>query len=1334
MDLENLQHSVQMLVIVGGLMLLFFTLLYCYQLHREVSGIRIYSKEKYNWYNLIWVLGAALIVKLIIAASYEGHGTDMSCFSAWSDRIFNDGPWGFYHSDAFTDYPPGYMALLWIVGALRSAFSLDVATGMGRIAIKMFPILFDLGAGIFLYKIAKKKFSEASSLLLSVTYVLNPIIVLDSSAWGQVDGAFTFFVLLVGYLCMEEKRIPAYFAFVAGVLLKPQMLMFAPILIWTIIEQVFLKDFDTKKVIRDLIGGISAIAAMIIFTLPFGIDKVFSQYINTLSSYPYCTINAYNFWALMGENWQPQTNMFFGLRASTWGTLAILVSVTLSGYIFYKLREDKSRYFLSMAVIIANMFMFSVRMHERYLFPIIVLLLAAFLVKPTKELFFTYVAFSVVHFLNVGHVLWAYIEEDGNTGPNGGLVGVTSLLTLLAFAFMFVAIFSRSTLEDLQEKKGRAKRGVPNYIQKNKEPKEKKKWVEYVLHIHSTKKMPRFTKWDWIILMGIIVVYSIFAFYDLGDMSAPETEWNATEQDKTITLDLGDNRDIGMIYTFLGVKENRTFTLEVSQNGEQYENKGAVRATSVFCWDRLKTWNEETKEEGGDSYSWNQNYRYIRLTASNDLKSEISMLKEIVVTDKDGNVIEPINKEEYPALFDEQQCFEPQEDTPETEWTAPEKGTTVTIDLGSDRYISLLRSFSKKKKNQKFMIEVAKQSEDEISYTSMGELETGEADGWSVMRQTSTPNNSASYSFSSEPYRYIRLTTMQNGTALDELVVTDNNNHSFDIVDYEGGDNLFDEQEGYNKSITFRSGTYFDEIYHARTAYEIIHDISNYEWTHPPLGKVFISLGVRVFGMNPFGWRIVGVLFGIGMLPFMYLFARRLFGAEKIWAAGALTFLFAFDFMHFTQTRISTIDVYGTFFIIAMFFFMYRYSQTSFYDTKLWKTFIPLGLSALMMGLGCASKWTAVYAAAGLGLFFFGIMGWRVYEYYLAKKDPAGETEGISHQHIIEVFRGKLIKTLLFCVLFFIIIAGAIYLCSYIPFEDNASAIGGGGNAERFLGADWDETPVAGLVQTLRDNSGNPFWELVGKMLNNQRAMYMYHHDLDSDHPFSSTWFEWPVMIRPMYYHSQTLSNGLKEGISAFGNPLVWWAGIPALLLITCPLSTKRRLSKKLGSLQAQWLQWAACLFTMYMALYSLFLRQTKYANIAETEVFSQWGWYGIPMIFLGVLGFIFLCVQLFGRGERIVVFMVFAFAVQYLPWMLVPRCTFAYHYFPSVPFIAMMVVYSLVKIAEYNKKWLKWCFIYLAIAFFLFLLFYPVLSGQPILEGFARDGLRWMKTWQLIS
>jgi len=51
--------------------------------------------------------------------------------------------------------------------------------------------------------------------------------------------------------------------------------------------------------------------------------------------------------------------------------------------------------------------------------------------------------------------------------------------------------------------------------------------------------------------------------------------------------------------------------------------------------------------------------------------------------------------------------------------------------------------------------------------------------------------------------------------------------------------------------------------------------MSPYETTHPPLGKIFIALGILVFGMVPFGWRIVGTLFGVAMVPVMYMFGKR---------------------------------------------------------------------------------------------------------------------------------------------------------------------------------------------------------------------------------------------------------------------------------------------------------------------------------------------------------------------------------------------------------------------------------------------------------------------------
>ncbi|MBO5487992.1 MAG: glycosyltransferase family 39 protein, partial [Eubacterium sp.] len=329
-----------------------FAGIYCFKLHYEVAGIRVYRQEKKkDWTNIALLFAAAFLVKIIYAAMYEGHGTDMNCFIAWSEMIFENGIGKFYYLDAFTDYPPGYMAILWVIAGIRHIFGVDAWSQVGRVLIKLVPILFDLSAGMLLYSMAKRKFSEGSSMLLAVSYVLNPIVVLDSSVWGQTDGVFTFCVLATCYLCMEKKRIPAYFVFVAGVLIKPQMLIFAPILIWTIIEQVFLEDFNWKKLIRDLIGGLGAIGAMFLVVVPFGLERVIPQYIETLGSYEYCTINAYNVWALLGKNWASQSDLFLGIECRYWGMLAIFAAVALSGFLFFKLKEDKSKYFISMSVV-----------------------------------------------------------------------------------------------------------------------------------------------------------------------------------------------------------------------------------------------------------------------------------------------------------------------------------------------------------------------------------------------------------------------------------------------------------------------------------------------------------------------------------------------------------------------------------------------------------------------------------------------------------------------------------------------------------------------------------------------------------------------------------------------------------------------------------------------------------------------------------------------------------------------------------------------------------------------------------------------------------------------
>lgn len=283
---------------------------------------------------------------------------------------------------------------------------------------------------------------------------------------------------------------------------------------------------------------------------------------------------------------------------------------------------------------------------------------------------------------------------------------------------------------------------------------------------------------------------------------------------------------------------------------------------------------------------------------------------------------------------------------------------------------------------------------------------------------------------------FVMFTCNSDRTVINELVFKDESGNPVVPVNASNFEALFDEQDLYPERNTFRESTYFDEIYHARTGYEMTQPgMYCYENTHPPLGKYIISLGIRMFGMTPFGWRIMGTLFGIGMLPFFYLFARKLF--RQTWIAAVTTVLFASDFMHFTQTRIATIDVYVTFFIILMYFFMFWYTRMTFYDTSLKKTFIPLLCCGISMGLGCACKWPGVYAGVGLAVLFFITMLRRYMEYRHATKDPDGVTNGIEHSKIISSFGGNLIKTLAFCILAFVVIPVTIYTASYIPFNDS---------------------------------------------------------------------------------------------------------------------------------------------------------------------------------------------------------------------------------------------------------------------------------------------------------
>ena len=319
---------------------------------------------------------------------------------------------------------------------------------------------------------------------------------------------------------------------------------------------------------------------------------------------------------------------------------------------------------------------------------------------------------------------------------------------------------------------------------------------------------------------------------------------------------------------------------------------------------------------------------------------------------------------------------------------------------------------------------------------------------------------------------------------------------------------LFDEQELIPEKPEYMNSMYFDEIYHGRTALEHLRNIFPYERTHPPLGKEIIAASISAFGMTPFGWRFIGAVFGVVMLIVMYVFLKNMFGKTVVAVCGTL--LFGFDFMRFVQTRIATIDTYGVVFILLSFFFMYRHITTD-PDAPFKKSLVPLALSGISFGLGCASKWIVPYAGIGLAAIY------AIRLIMLSKHYNENKRRG---------FGGYLAKTLLFSALFFVIIPVIVYCLSYIPYGLARSMTLRGGML-------WDKE----------------FYKIIW---DNQVYMLKYHGKdvINSTHPYSSRWYQWIVDGRPILYFRE-YDGDMRSAFAAFGNPVVWWGGFIAMIAMT---------------------------------------------------------------------------------------------------------------------------------------------------------------------------------------
>jgi len=288
--------------------------------------------------------------------------------------------------------------------------------------------------------------------------------------------------------------------------------------------------------------------------------------------------------------------------------------------------------------------------------------------------------------------------------------------------------------------------------------------------------------------------------------------------------------------------------------------------------------------------------------------------------------------------------------------------------------------------------------------------------------------------------------------------------------------------------ITVPAAPFFDEVHYvpAIRAFLAMSGATNME--HPPLAKIIMAGGMAMFGDNPFGWRVMSLLFGVlALLGAM----RAMWFASESRAASLLTGVFAgSNFLLFVHARIAMLDVFMVAFVmLALWMCAGAVRQ---HETARWRLII----AGASMGAAMACKWNAIPLAVLPGLAFLAARVWSAGPRFLT----ANRGWPIGGMALWEagVWLG--------------VLPLALYALSFAPYLQFA------------------ELPQS-----------------PGGLIELHRQMLDLQTQVPEPHPYQSTWGQWVLNNRTIWYLYE-VTGGAQRGVMLIGNPLTMLAGLPALV------------------------------------------------------------------------------------------------------------------------------------------------------------------------------------------
>jgi dolichyl-phosphate-mannose-protein mannosyltransferase len=329
-----------------------------------------------------------------------------------------------------------------------------------------------------------------------------------------------------------------------------------------------------------------------------------------------------------------------------------------------------------------------------------------------------------------------------------------------------------------------------------------------------------------------------------------------------------------------------------------------------------------------------------------------------------------------------------------------------------------------------------------------------------------------------------------------------------------------------------RPGTLvFDEVYYAKDAHTILHGYlgptSAYPW----------EPGNEISWPHPeYGKYVIAIgEAGFGDTSFGWRIAAAVVGllllalvypiGRRLGLAPVWALLglvlAASDFLGIVQSRIATLDIFIAFWSVLCIYLALRYVQGG--HRLRW-----LALCGVAGGLALGTKWSGGFAlAAALAIvLLYRRRPWR---------GPLGATALLALRDAVAP------------ALSLVVLPVALYVASY---------------ADYFIKG----------RHTL-----SQWWAL-------QHQMWWFNENLHATHTYASRAYTWIFDYRPVWYYYQQIQ-GSVHGIISIGNPLLWWASVPALvgLVVLAVLRRDRELALLPLIVALLYLPWLSASRTSFM-------------------------------------------------------------------------------------------------------------------------------------------------------